>query len=121
MVKAPEWHHHVDAALLCASVSTSEVVPWPWPDLDIDPGIEPWCTWIERVWAHSGVAEAIAVASPVLASRVEALHAGVRPDAAQVRQDDRIPPVTPPRPLCAVPQRPDQRHRGARLRLHAAP
>ncbi len=94
MVKAREWYHHVDAALLRASVSTGEVVPRPWPDLDIDPGaepgvepgVEPWCTWIERVWGHSGVAEAIAVASPVLVSRVEALRDGVRPDVAQVRR-----------------------------------
>lgn len=86
MVKAREWYHHVDAALLRASVSTGEVVPWPLPDLDIDSGVEPWCTWIERVWAQSGVAEAIAVASPVLASRVEALREELRPDAARVRR-----------------------------------
>jgi lantibiotic biosynthesis protein len=86
LVKAREWYHHVDAALLRASVSTGEVVPRPWPDLDLDPGVEPWCTWIKQVWALSGVAEAIAVASPVLASRVEALRDGLRPDAAQVRR-----------------------------------
>lgn len=83
-----EFYYHVDAALLRASVSTGEVVPRPWPDLDIDAGVgvEPWCTWIERVWVQSGVAEAIAVASPVLAGRVEALRAGVRPDAVRVRR-----------------------------------
>ena len=84
MVKAREWYHPVDAALWRASVSTGEVAPRPWPDLDIDANVEPGCTWIERVWAQNGVAEAIAVASPVLASRVEALRAGLRPDAAQV-------------------------------------
>jgi len=86
LVTAREWYHHVDAALLRASVRTGEVVPRPWPDLDIDPGVEPWCTWIEQVWAQSGVAEAIAVASPALASRVEALRDGLRPDSAQVRR-----------------------------------
>jgi hypothetical protein len=86
VVTAREWYHHVDAALWRASVSTGEVVVRSWPDLDIDSGVEPWCAWIERVWAQSGVAEAISVASPVLASRVEALRDGVRPDAARVRR-----------------------------------
>ncbi|MGH3755169.1 MAG: lantibiotic dehydratase family protein [Pseudonocardiaceae bacterium] len=81
-----EWYQHVDAALWRASVSTGEGVPRPWPDLDIDAGVEPWCSWIERVWAQSGVAEAIGVASPVLASRVEEARAGVWPDAARVRR-----------------------------------
>lgn len=85
-MKPRERYHYVDAALLRASVSTGEVIPRPWPDLDIDTDVEPWCTWIERVWAQSGVAEAIGVASPVLASRVEALRDGVRPEAAQVRR-----------------------------------
>lgn len=81
-----EWYRHVDAALLRATVSAGEVIPRPWPDLDIDTDVEPWCTWIERVWAQNGVAEAVALASPVLASRVEALRGGLRPDAAQVRR-----------------------------------
>ncbi|MGH3939024.1 MAG: lantibiotic dehydratase, partial [Pseudonocardiaceae bacterium] len=85
-MRAREWYRHVDAALWRASVSTGEVVPRPWPDLDLDSDVESWCTWIERVWAQSGVAEAIAVASPVLASRVTALRDGVRPEAAQVRR-----------------------------------
>ncbi|MBV9143815.1 MAG: lantibiotic dehydratase [Pseudonocardiales bacterium] len=84
-MKPRERYHYVDAALLHASVSTGEVIPRPWPNLDIDTDVEPWCTWIERVWAQSRVAEAIAVASPVLASRVEALRDGLRPDATQVR------------------------------------
>ncbi|MGH3824656.1 MAG: lantibiotic dehydratase family protein [Pseudonocardiaceae bacterium] len=83
---AREWYCPIDAVLWRASVSTGEVVPRPWPELDIDSGVELWSTWIERVWAQRGVAEAIAVASPVLASRVEALRAGSRSNAAQVRR-----------------------------------
>ncbi len=85
-MKVREWYRYVDAALLRTSVSTGEVVTRSWPEVDIDADVEPWCTWIERVWAQRGVAEAIAVASPVLASRVEALRDGVRPEAAQVRR-----------------------------------
>lgn len=86
MVQTREWYPYVDAALLRASVSTGEVVSRPWPGMDIDTPVESWCSWIERVWAHCGVAEAIAVASPALASRVEALRDGSRPDAGRVRR-----------------------------------
>ncbi len=81
-MKAPErarWYRHVDAALLRASVHTSEVVPRSWPELNVDTESEQWCAWLAQVWAQPPVAEAVAVASPVLADRVEAVCEGLRP------------------------------------------
>lgn len=80
------WYRPIDAAVLRASVHTGDVIPWPWPDLDGDAGIEQWCAWLTQVWAQRPVAEAVAVASPVLADRIEAVRAGLRPDAGQVRR-----------------------------------
>ncbi|HEY6424488.1 MAG TPA: lantibiotic dehydratase, partial [Pseudonocardiaceae bacterium] len=80
------WYRHVDAALLRASVHTSEVIPRSWPELDIDTGMEQWCGWLAEVWAQPSVAEAVAVASPVLADRVAAVCEGLRPGAGQVRR-----------------------------------
>lgn len=80
------WFRHVDAAVLRASVHTGDVVPGPWPDLDDDAGMERWCAWLAQVWAQAPVAEAVAVASPVLADRVLAVCAGRRPHVGQVRR-----------------------------------
>lgn len=80
------WYRHVDAALLRASAHTGDVVPECWPDFDDETKIEQWCAWLGEVWAQAPVAEAIAVASPVLADRVEAVCAGLRPEAGQVRR-----------------------------------
>lgn len=80
------WYRHVDAALLRASAHTGEVVPECWPDLDDESEIDRWCGWLGEVWAQAPVAEAIAVASPGLADCVEAVCAGLRPGAGQVRR-----------------------------------
>ncbi|MGH3831743.1 MAG: lantibiotic dehydratase family protein [Pseudonocardiaceae bacterium] len=88
-MKAPErvmWYRHIDAAMLRASAHTGDVIPRWWPDLDGDVGIEQGCEWLAQVWAQRPVAEAVAVASPVLADRVEAVCAGLRPGAGQVRR-----------------------------------
>ncbi|MGH3977873.1 MAG: lantibiotic dehydratase [Pseudonocardiaceae bacterium] len=80
------WYRQVDAALLRATVRGSDVVPALWPDLDDVAGVEQWCAWLDEVWSHVPVAEAIAVASPALADRVEAVRRGLRPGAGQVRR-----------------------------------
>ncbi len=88
-VKAQErsrWYRYVDAALVRASVHTGDVVARPWPELDDDAEIEQLCAWLAQVWAQARVAEAVAVASPVLAGRVEAVCGGLRPRAGQVRR-----------------------------------
>ncbi len=80
------WYRHVDAALLRASAHTGDVVPECWPDLDDKSEIDRWHAWLGEVWAQAPVAEAIAMASPALADRVEAVCAGLRPEAGQVRR-----------------------------------
>ncbi|MGH3778300.1 MAG: lantibiotic dehydratase [Pseudonocardiaceae bacterium] len=80
------WYRHIDAAVLRASAHTGDVIPRPWPDLDDDAEIEQWFAWLAQVWAQHPVAEAVAVASPVLADRIEAMCAGLRPGAGQVRR-----------------------------------
>ncbi|MGH3869865.1 MAG: lantibiotic dehydratase family protein [Pseudonocardiaceae bacterium] len=80
------WYRYVDAALIRASVHTGDVVSRPWPELDDDAEIEQWCSWLAEVWSPPSVAEAVAVASPVLAGRVEAVCDGLRPGAGQVRR-----------------------------------
>lgn len=80
------WYRPIDAAVLRATVHTGDVIPRPWPDLDDDAGIEQWCGWLAQVWAQRPVAEAVAVASPVLADRIDAVCAGLRPGAGQVRR-----------------------------------
>ena len=76
----------VDAVVLRASVSTSTLVAPRWPDPDSDGDTQPWRRWIEQVWKDDWVAEAVAVASPVLADRVDAVLGGAQPDPAQVRR-----------------------------------
>jgi lantibiotic biosynthesis protein len=80
------WYRHIDAALLRASVHTGDMAPQLWPDLSDDAQMERWCAWLAQVWAQLPVAEAIAVASPVLAERVAAVCAGLRPGTRQVRR-----------------------------------
>ena len=80
------WYQHVDAALIRAAAHTGDIVPRLWPELDDDTDIEPWCTWLAQVWAQAPVAEAVTMASPVLAARVEATCQGQRPRASQVRR-----------------------------------
>ncbi len=77
---------HVDAALIRATAHTGDIVPRLWPGLDDDTGVEQWCAWLAQVWAQAAVAEAVAMASPVLAARVEVVCQGQRPGAAQVRR-----------------------------------
>ncbi|MBB5998748.1 lantibiotic dehydratase [Streptomonospora salina] len=57
-----------------------------WPDLSDEAQVEQWCGWLTEVWARPPVAEAVRLASPVLAQRLEALCGGHRPRPAQVRR-----------------------------------
>jgi len=80
------WYRHVDAALLRATVHGSDVVPALWPDLADPAEVEQSCAWLDEVWSRVAVSEAIAVASPTLADRVEAVRLGLRPGPEQVRR-----------------------------------
>ncbi len=68
----------IDAALIRAAVlPVARPVP-PWPDLagTTDADAQRWRTWIREAWADDAVVEAIEVASPGLARRVDAVCAG---------------------------------------------
>ncbi|MFJ6138264.1 lantibiotic dehydratase [Kitasatospora sp. NPDC092286] len=60
----------------------------PWPDLS-DEGAQDsaaWRRWLAEAWADPGVAEAVEVASPVLAARVRAVGAGQVASGRQLRR-----------------------------------
>lgn len=82
------WYRHFDAALIRATVHTGELEPDPgfWVELNDDAEVERWCAWLARVWSQAPIAEAVTLASPVLAARVEAVCEGQRPPAGQVRR-----------------------------------
>lgn len=69
----------VDAALArMSAVSVSELDDLPLPDLagGTTNDVQQWCRWLDTVWAHETIAQAIELASPVLAARVRELRAG---------------------------------------------
>lgn len=78
----------VDAAVLRAAVLPAGFVLPPWPDLTGEAAgqVEAWGDWLARVWACEPVAEAIEVASPVLARRVAEACDGRRLEARQMRR-----------------------------------
>ncbi|MFD6694966.1 lantibiotic dehydratase [Micromonospora aurantiaca (nom. illeg.)] len=75
----------LDAAMLRTAAYPLEP-PTTWPDLTHD-DVDQWRAWLTKVWSQHDVADAIAVASPVLADRVQReLCDGPRLDARQVRR-----------------------------------
>ena len=70
---------HVDVAVLRASAFAGTIVIW-WPDLDDDAAVR---RWIAQLWGRPDIAEAVALASPVLAERIHHLLQGHRPTDAQ--------------------------------------
>ncbi|MGW3075649.1 lantibiotic dehydratase [Kitasatospora sp. NPDC001132] len=80
---------YVDAALIRAVSHPSglRLPPWPQPGGDRTPGqVESWQDWLHQVWALPTVAEAIEVASPGLAERLQQICAGRPLDERQVRR-----------------------------------
>lgn len=76
-----------DAALVRAARHSEVTLP-AWPDLTDDtPGhVARWCGWLREVWTLEAVAEAVELASPVLARKLEAVCSASGPDARQVRR-----------------------------------
>src|SRR5690606_31572511 len=68
----------VDAALVRVAAGGDGLRDVAWPDLDGAAGepVEQWRAWLAQVWAHEPFAEAVEVASPVLARQVEHACAG---------------------------------------------
>ncbi|MGW3661005.1 lantibiotic dehydratase [Streptomyces sp. NPDC005151] len=75
--RAP-YYRPVDAAMLRASVHRADMLLPPWPGVDTAGG--QWSGWLAQVWTDRMVAEAVALASPVLAEQIEAMLTG-RPTA----------------------------------------
>ncbi|MBV9010628.1 MAG: lantibiotic dehydratase [Pseudonocardiales bacterium] len=82
--KRSRWYRHIDAALVRGTAYSGELVVGPWSEPGDGAEVDRWCAWFAEVWPP--VAEAVTVASPVLASRVAAVCAGLRPGAGQARR-----------------------------------
>ncbi|SFC57191.1 lantibiotic dehydratase [Streptomyces aidingensis] len=78
----------IDAALIRATAHPQKFTDPPWPDLTGDDAAdqEQRRNWLRHVWALPGVAEAIEVASPLLARRVSDVCAGKIDKPRQVRR-----------------------------------
>lgn len=63
----------VDAAVIRVAVLSGSLELPPWPDLtgDTPEHMREWRIWLARVWQQEALVEAIEVASPLLARRVE--------------------------------------------------
>jgi thiopeptide-type bacteriocin biosynthesis protein len=81
-------YRYVDAALLRAAAYPSglTVPPRPEPTGDAAADTGRWQEWITEVWANDAVAEAVELASPALARRVEEIRAGQMRRPKQVRR-----------------------------------
>jgi len=65
----------VGVALIRATADEAGQVLPPWPAADgTQPG--PWVSWIGGVWDHAEVAQAVGLASPTLAARIDAVRDG---------------------------------------------
>lgn len=78
------YYRPTGTAMLRASVHAREAAlpPWPGPDADI----RRWRGWLAGAWEMRPVAEAVAIASPVLAGQIGAVLDGRPTDAGQVRR-----------------------------------
>ncbi|MFF4988529.1 lantibiotic dehydratase [Streptosporangium saharense] len=80
------WFEPVDAAMFRSATASSDLAPGFWPSLDRTAGGEQWRLWLAEAWSLPGVAQAVAIASPVLASRIVEVIQGSRHEAAAVRK-----------------------------------
>ena len=79
-------YKRIDAAMVRLPAHRLEVPPWP--DLSRDPSgdRDQWRAWLAQLWSNESVAEAIEVASPVLARQVRQLCDGRDVEPRQVRR-----------------------------------
>ncbi|WP_434593620.1 lantibiotic dehydratase [Streptomyces sp. A5-4] len=78
------YYRPVDAAMLRASVHRADMLLPPWPGVNTEGG--QWSGWLAQVWTDGTVAEAVALASPVLAEQIEAMLTGRPTAVAQARR-----------------------------------
>ncbi|MEU7162029.1 lantibiotic dehydratase [Streptomyces chrestomyceticus] len=79
------YYRPTGTAMLRASVHTfaTALTDWPGPEVDADGARR---GWLGATWAQRPVAEAVALASPVLAGQINAVLAGQPTGAGQVRR-----------------------------------
>ncbi|MFF3400353.1 lantibiotic dehydratase [Streptomyces sp. NPDC002659] len=82
--KTAPYYRPTGAAMWRASVHGPDLDLPAWPGQADEAG--PWCAWLAKVWTHRPLAEAVALASPVLADRIEQILAGRPVETAQVRR-----------------------------------
>jgi lantibiotic biosynthesis protein len=76
------YYRLTGTAMLRASVHPGDMPLPPWPGTDA----ERWSGWLATAWANRPVAEAVWLASPVLAEQVDAVLAGRPTAAGQMRR-----------------------------------
>ena len=81
-----QQYRHIDAVLVRATALPNVSGRDSWPTLDDEAAVEQWRSWLIQVWADVAVAEAVTVASPVLADRIAAVCQGHGIPAGQVRR-----------------------------------
>ncbi|MFI1863716.1 lantibiotic dehydratase [Streptomyces jumonjinensis] len=81
-------YRSTDAALIRAATYRNKFEPQPWPAAqDNTPADgDQWRDWLNTAWSEGPVAEAIEVASPVLARRLRAIRAGEIEKPRQIRK-----------------------------------
>jgi hypothetical protein len=81
-------YRHVDAALVRAAAYPSGLALPPPPDVPADAAAAAgqWRHWLQQVWAQEAVAQAVELASPVLARSVRELCGGHAVEPRQVRR-----------------------------------
>lgn len=81
-------YQNIDTALVRAAAGPDAKELPALPDVDEQaPGaVDAWRQWLEDVWSHQAVAEAVEVASPVLANRISAICSGPARRPRQVRK-----------------------------------
>ncbi|MFD8340210.1 lantibiotic dehydratase [Streptomyces solisilvae] len=80
---SPPLYRHTSAAVLRAASAPLTAAPTAWPDPS-DPGTVR--AWLDRVWSDPQTADAVRLASPTLADRIEAARAGGEMSAKQLRR-----------------------------------
>nr|WP_131785685.1 lantibiotic dehydratase [Protofrankia symbiont of Coriaria ruscifolia] len=81
-------YQSIDALLVRAAVHSVDTDLPSWPDLVDDGPDAPyqWCTWLRKVWARESFADAITVASPVLAHQIGKVCDGHCRDSRAIRR-----------------------------------
>lgn len=79
-------YRHAGKALLRAARAPVQSRPKEWPDLTNYTDVDNWRVWLLDVWSRTETAEAITLASPALAWRVEEICAGTHVKAKDIRR-----------------------------------